>query len=148
MHALIRDTALAAILSLGATSLHAQTPAAVASRHPVVHVEVLGVDAAKLQRFYADLFGWPITLNPVGYGYVPVAPAAPVTLTGGVGASPQRQPLVVFYVKVDDPAAILKRAEALGGRTVMPPVDVPGGLAFARFADPEGNVIGIVRRPN
>ena len=55
---------------------------------------------------------------------------------------------MVFYVKVDDPAAILKRAESLGGRIVMPPVDVPGGLTLSRFADPEGNVIGIVRRPN
>ena len=144
----IRNAVLFSMLSLAAGPLFAQTPAAGANAHPVVHVEVLGVDAAKLQRFYADLFGWPVTLNPIGYGYVPVAPAAPVTLTGGIGASPQRQPLTVFYVKVDDPVAILRRAESLGGRVVMPPVDVPGGLTFARFADPEGNVIGIVRRPN
>lgn len=116
--------------------------------HPVVHLEILGADAPRLQRFYADLFGWKITLNPVGYGYVPVAPTQPVTLTGGIGPSPQGQPLAVFYVKVDDPATILKRVEALGGRIVVPPVDVPGGITFARFADPEGNVIGIVRRKN
>ena len=145
MRTLIRN-AVCASLSLAATPLFAQTPAA--SPHPVVHVEVLGVDAVKLQRFYGDLFGWPVKINPVGYGYVPVAPAAPVALTGGIGASPQRQPLVVFYVKVEDVAATLKRAESLGGRLVMPPVDVPGGLTFGRFADPEGNVIGIVRRPD
>jgi uncharacterized protein len=116
--------------------------------HPVVHVEILGADAPRLQQFYAALFGWRITLNPVGYGYVPVAPAQPVTLTGGIGPSPQGQPLAVFYVKVDDPAAVLKKVEALGGRVVVPPVDVPGGITFARFADPEGNVIGIVRRKN
>ena len=143
-----RNAVLVSMLSLAAAPLFAQTPSAGASPHPVVHVEILGVDAAKLQRFYADLFGWSVTLNPAGYGYVPVAPAAPVALTGGIGASPQRQPLAVFYVKVDDPAAILKRAESLGGRIVMAPVDVPGGVSFARFADPEGNVIGIVRRPN
>ena len=114
--------------------------------HPVVHVEILGADGPRLQRFYSDLFGWKITLNPVGYGYVPLAPTPPVTLTGGIGPSAQGRPLAVFYVKVDDPAAILKRVEALGGRVVVPPVDVPGGLTFARFADPEGNVIGIVRR--
>ena len=67
-------------------------------------------------------------------------------LSAGVGPSPQRQPLVTFYVRVADPAAILARAEALGGRVVMPPTDVPGNVTFARFADPEGNVIGIVRR--
>ena len=61
-----------------------------APRHTVVHVEVLGVDAPRLQSLYRDLFGWPVTLNPVGYGYVPIAPAASTPLTGGVGPSPQR----------------------------------------------------------
>lgn len=117
-------------------------------RHSVVHVEILGADAPRLQGFYRDLFGWPVTLNPVGYGYVPIAPGANAPLTGGVGASPQRQPLVTFYVKVDDPSAILKKVESLGGRILVAPTDVPGGVTFARFADPEGNVIGIVRRPN
>ena len=116
--------------------------------HPVVHVEILGADAPRLQRFYAELFGWKITLSPVGYGYVPVAPTHPVTLTGGIGSSPQGQPAAVFYVKVDDAVAVLKKVETLGGRVVVPPVDVPGGITFARFADPEGNIIGIVRRKN
>jgi predicted enzyme related to lactoylglutathione lyase len=30
----------------------------------------------------------------------------------------------------------------------VPPVDVPGGITFARFADPEGDLIGVVRRTN
>ena len=127
-----------------AAPVSAQTPA----RNPVVHVEILGADAPRLQKFYGDLFGWAVTLNPAGYGYVPVEPAAPVKLTGGIGASPRRQPLVVFYVKVADPAATLKRAVELGGRIVVPPMDVPGGIVVARFADPEGNVIGLVRRPD
>jgi uncharacterized protein len=147
MPALLRHFALSICLcSLAAPlALHAEerpTP------HPVVHVEILGADAPRLQRFYKELFGWPITLNPVGYGYVPVAPTAPVQLTGGIGASPQAKPLVIFYVKVDDPAATLKKAESLGGRVVVAPTSVPGDIAFARFADPEGNVVGIVRRPN
>lgn len=117
-------------------------------RNPVVHVEVLGADAPRLQTFYRELFGWQSKLNPVGYGYVPIAPPTGTPLTGGVGPSAQRQPLVIFYVKVDDPAATLKKAESLGGKVVVPPTDVPGGVTFARFADPEGNVIGIVKRPN
>jgi uncharacterized protein len=141
--------------ALGASSLLAvllvapvcaQTEAA--PRHTVVHIEILGADALRLQGFYRDLFGWTVTLNPVGYGYIPIAPAASTPLTGGVGASPQRQPLVTFYVKVDDPSAILKKAESLGGKVLVPLTDVPGGVTFARFADPEGNVVGVVRRPN
>ena len=119
-----------------------------ATRHTVVHIEILRADAPRLQSFYRDLFGWTVTLNPVGYGYIPIAPAASTPLTGGVGASPQNQPLVTFYVKVDDPSAILKKAESLGGKILVAPTDVPGGVTFARFADPEGNVVGVVRRPN
>lgn len=144
----IRKRFVAVGLSVLAASGMVQAQDFTPLAHPVVHIEILGLDAPRLQRFYADLFGWKITLNPAGYGYVPVAPAPPVTLTGGIGRSPQGQPLAIFYVKVVDPAAMLKRAEALGGRIAMPPVEVPGGITFARFADPEGNIIGIVRRPN
>ncbi|MFN0304000.1 MAG: VOC family protein [Burkholderiales bacterium] len=144
----IRKRLVAAGLSVLAASGMVQAQDSTPPAHPVVHMEILGVDAPRLQRFYADLFGWKITLNPAGYGYVPVAPAPPVALTGGIGRSPHGQPLTIFYVKVVDPAATLKRAEALGGRIAMPPVEVPGGITFARFADPEGNIVGIVRRPN
>lgn len=142
MFAIVRRGVVVAALSIlaGVGPARGQDPPQAA--HPVVHVEILGADAPRLQRFYAELFGWRITLNPVGYAYVPVA------LTGGIGPSPQGQALAVFYVKVDDPAAILKKVEGLGGRVVMPPVDVPGGITFARFADPEGNIVGIVRRKN
>ncbi len=143
--------ASAALIALMATynTVRAQSPAPIPpAASPVVHVEILGVDAPRLQKFYGDLFGWSMTLNPVGYGYVPVQPTAPVKLTGGIGPSPQRQPLVIFYVKVADPGATLKRAEQLGGRVVIPATDVPGGITFARFADPEGNVVGLVRRPD
>ena len=127
-----------------ATPVCAQTRAA--TPHAVVHVEILGANAPRLQGFYRDLFGWTVTLNPAGYGYIPIAPAAGTTLTGGIGASPQRQPLVTFYVKVDDLLAILKKAESLGGKILVAPTEVPGGVSFAQFSDPEGNVVGVVRR--
>jgi len=114
----------------------------------VAHVEILGVDAPRLQKFYGDLFGWSVTLNPIGHGYVPVEPMAPVRLTGGIGPSPQRRPLAIFYVKAADLGETLKRVEQPGGRVVMPATDVPGGITFARFAAPEGNVVGLVPRPD
>src|SRR5215210_6639719 len=36
---------------------------------PVVHFEVIGKDAEKLQRYYSELFGWEIDAdNPLNYG--------------------------------------------------------------------------------
>ncbi len=136
----------ASLFAVGAMSSSAIAQAPL--QNFVVHVEILGADAPRLQKFYGDLFGWNATLNPIGYGYVPVEPKAPAKLTGGIGPSPQGQPLVTFYVKVVDPSVTLKRAQELGDRIVMPPTDMPGGVTFARFADPEGDIVGLVRRPD
>ncbi|MHB8376203.1 MAG: VOC family protein [Dehalococcoidia bacterium] len=108
----------------------------------VVHFEVLGGDGKQLQRFYASLFGWTVDAsNPMEYGLVTGEDAG---IGGGIAKS-QGAPMVTFYVEVPDLAAALARAESLGGKTIMPPMDVPGGPKLAKFADPDGNVIGLTQ---
>jgi hypothetical protein len=105
-----------------------------------VHFEVIGRDGAALQSFYGQLFDWSINAdNPMGYGIVEPA-------EGGIGGGVTQgdAPAAVFYVQVDDPAAHLARAEQLGGKTIVPVTSIPGMVTFAQFADPEGNVVGIV----
>jgi uncharacterized protein len=111
--------------------------------HAVVHFEILGPDGEALQRYYADLFGWEIDAsNPMKYGMVqPTAPG----IGGGVGPSEEGSALVTFYVDTDDLQASLDKAESLGGKRVQPPTDIPGGPSVAMFADPQGNVIGLVK---
>jgi len=50
------------------------------------------------------------------------------------------------FIQVDDLQAYLDKAESLGGKTVIPPTDVPGMGTFAWFADIDGNTIGL-RKP-
>ena len=108
----------------------------------VVHFEVLGRDGQKLQQFYASLFGWKVDAsNPKQYGLVTGEDAG---IGGGIATS-QGAPMVTFYVEVPDLAAALAQGERLGGKTVMPPTDVPGGPKIAQFADPDGNVIGLTQ---
>jgi predicted enzyme related to lactoylglutathione lyase len=33
--------------------------------------------------------------------------------------------------------------QSLGGKTLVPPVEVPGRGSFAWFADPDGSIIGL-----
>jgi predicted enzyme related to lactoylglutathione lyase len=47
-----------------------------------------------------------------------------------------------FTSRVDDVQAYLGKATALGGKMLMPPIQLPTGT-FAWFADPEGNAIGL-----
>ena len=65
-------------------------------------------------------------------------------INGGVTSGLQTAPQVIMYVAVEDLQASLDRAESLGGKTVVPPTEIPGVVTFAMMSDPEGNVIGLV----
>src|SRR5206468_11873126 len=96
----------------------------------VVHFEVIGKDAAKLQSFYSDLFGWQIdTDNEMNYGIVKREEnqnADGVGIGGGIGPAQEGSDgWVTFYVETDDVEAGLQKAESLGGTRVMGPMDVP-----------------------
>jgi len=103
--------------------------------------EVLGTDGKRLQEFYASLFGWRIDAsNPMQYGIVGAGPDGGI----GGGIAQASTPRVTFYVAVADLGAALRKAESLGGRTLVEPHQVPGGPKLAFFADPDGNAIGLL----
>lgn len=112
--------------------------------NPVVWFEVVGKDGEKLRRFYSDLFGWKIesATGDMDYGLVAAGNGG---IGGGVGKSQDGGAgHVTFFIEVDDPAAYLKKAEKLGGKTIVPPMEVPDyNLTFAYFADPQGHLIGL-----
>lgn len=112
---------------------------------PVVHWEIGGKDAKKLQEFYAKLFEWKIdTNNPMDYGMADTGGDGGIN--GGIGSTGEdKQPYVTFYVQVDDLQAYLNRAEKLGGKTIVPPTEIPNVVTFAMFTDLEGNRIGLVK---
>ncbi|MBI4234591.1 MAG: VOC family protein [Chloroflexi bacterium] len=111
--------------------------------NPVVHFEIMGKDAKKTQAFYSNLFGWKIdSNNPMQYGLVDTGVKG--AIGGGVGADEDGKPAVRFFVEVHDLQAYLKRAQQLGGKTIMPPTEIPNMVTMAMFVDPDGNVIGLV----
>ena len=114
---------------------------------PVVHFEIHGKDGAKLQEFYGALFGWEIDANnPMECGMVsPGAGGPPEGIGGGITTS-NVAPMVTFYIQVVSLEESLALAEHLGGKVVMQPMDVPEGPTIAQFADPEGNVIGLIKQ--
>lgn len=111
---------------------------------PVVHFEVIGKDAPVLQKFYGEVFDWTIDANnPLQYGSVAAAEGG---IGGGVGPTIDGSVRTMFYVGVSDLQATLDAVESRGGKAVMPPSDVPGGPSIAMFTDPEGNLIGLMKR--
>jgi len=56
---------------------------------------------------------------------------------------PKNKPLgVIAYVLVDNIDAVLEKVERAGGKIVLPKRSSDGG-AYAAFADPEGNMLGL-----
>jgi len=111
--------------------------------HPVMWFEVLGNDGNALQKFYGDLFGWKFAdENASGYGVVNTG--EPRVIMGGVGAVyPGTKSWVTFYTETPDVTASLAKAQALGGRVVMPRTELPG-VILGIFEDPEGHALGLV----
>ncbi len=116
-------------------------------RNPVVHFEVLGRDPSALRKFYSEAFRWelgPADDGPLQYSMVHLKEGSG-GIDGGIGRSPQGPGHVTFYIGVDGAEEALKQVELLGGKTIQQPVQVPGGVTFALFADPEGHVVGLVK---
>jgi uncharacterized protein len=109
---------------------------------PVIHFEIGCRDIGKTSDFFAKLFDWQMQA---------MGPAAMINTGAGSGIQGHITSLghephnyTTFYVQVDDVKGYLDKVATLGGKTLVPPVEIPTGT-FAWFADPEGNAIGLFK---
>ncbi|HVB11297.1 MAG TPA: VOC family protein [Bacillota bacterium] len=109
------------------------------------HFEIVGKDAIRLQKFYRDMFGWQISEPMASMGNYALIDGGSSGLGGGIGEEMGGGARVTIYVQVPDLHAALDKAASLGGKVLMPPMDVPGGPRIAMFADPEGNTTGLMQ---
>ena len=109
--------------------------------NPVVHFEIGCRDASQAGQFYGSLFGW--SAAPMGPALM-IQTGAKEGIQGHISAL-GHEPFhyTIFYVNVDDIDAYLEKATSLGGKTVVPRVDIPNYGSFAWFSDPDGNTIGL-----
>jgi uncharacterized protein len=108
---------------------------------PVVHFEIGCRDKEKTEEFFSKLFDWKI--ERMGPGCM-ISTGSEAGINGHItslGHEPHNY--VTVYVQVDDLQTYLDKAGTLGGKTLVPPVEIPGQGSFAWLADPDGNVIGL-----
>ncbi len=111
--------------------------------NPVVHFEIVGKDAKKLQGFYSGVFDWKVDANnPISYGMVDTGGQG---INGGIAGADDGIARATFYIEVNDTDAYLKKVEGMGGKVLVPTTVVPNMVTFAMFADPEGNLVGLVK---
>jgi predicted enzyme related to lactoylglutathione lyase len=110
---------------------------------PVTWFEISSSNSKALHEFYAGAFDWSLQVVE-GFPYALVDTGVEGAISGGIGEA-QGLNQVIFYIDVGDPQAYLDRIAQLGGKTVVPVTEIPGLVTFAQFADPEGNVVGLVK---
>jgi predicted enzyme related to lactoylglutathione lyase len=115
--------------------------------NPVVHFEILGRDGAALVAFYRQLFGWELRdATMEGYSTYSFLPSPDEGIGGGVGQLQSvQQSFVTIYVEVADARLVLEDAIRHGAQVVLEVNSIPGVGDIARFRDPQGNIIGLVR---
>jgi hypothetical protein len=111
---------------------------------PAAFFDITSADPTRIGEFYANLFDWTVAPEQDGYRMVDTGNGDGAVF-GGIGAT--EDPAaggITLYVRVEDLAATLAQAEKLGGSTMVPPSDLPGGYGrFAVLSDPDGNAFGL-----
>lgn len=95
--------------------------------------ELQTADGEKARQFYTALFGWTAKVSPE-YTEWHQGNAA----RGGMRETKDTPPHWLVYFAVEDVDATTKQSESLGGKTVVPPMDIPKVGRFSVLQDPQG----------
>ncbi len=112
-------------------------------KHPIVHLELAAKDPAAEAKFYREAFGWEIEVDPQYDYHQFKAEGGPAGGFVRVDNTTYKQGDIIPYIQTDDIDAALKKVESLGGKTLQPKTPIQGVGAFAFFADPAGNRVGL-----
>lgn len=118
------------------------------SKHPIVHIEIPGIDTKAAGKFYADAFGWKVETE-ASFDYTMFqaegGPGGGFTKVGAADAmgGSYKPGEVLIYIDTDDINASLASVEKHGGKTVLPKTEIPHVGWFAIFTDPTGNKIAL-----
>lgn len=99
-------------------------------------------------EFYGSLFGWTVETMNMGQGPYHVVKVGGTAIGGIMQTPPDAGPMPPMwgvYVTVADLDAALAKVPSLGGKTCVPPMDIPGVGRMAVIADPQGAMISLMQ---
>jgi predicted enzyme related to lactoylglutathione lyase len=108
----------------------------------ITHLDIPVREHARAQEFYSGLFGWQFQEIP-GYEGYPMWQAPNGVSGGGLATRESDTAQPIAYVEVDSIDDTLRRAEASGGRVVVPKSPISETSWLAVFEDPDGNSLGL-----
>ncbi len=110
--------------------------------------ELTTTDPAAAAAFYGELFGWKIQemgAQMGGYRVVAVGDEGVAGIMAMPPGAPPMPPHWGCYVTVDNVDATISRCAGLGGKTIVPPMDIPTVGRMAVIQDPQGAVLSLMQ---
>ena len=98
-------------------------------------------------EFYGGLFGWSIKAQDMGTGPYHVVSVGDAQVAGMMATPPDAPPMPPHwgvYITVNNTDETVAKCQKLGGKVLMPPMDVPTVGRMAVLQDPQGAVINAI----
>lgn len=108
----------------------------------IVYLEIPTADVARSSNFYKSVFGWPIKRREDGATAFDDG-VGEVSGTWVTGRPTSPDPGLLVYIMVRNIGQTLQAVVQNGGRIILPMGEEMEQL-IGRFADPDGNVLGLV----
>jgi hypothetical protein len=109
--------------------------------------ELMTSDPAAAAEFYGKLFGWDVKApneQMGGYRVVNVGEQGVAGITAMPPGGPPMPPHWGAYVTVADVDKTATQCSALGGKVLVPAMDIPGVGRMVVLQDPQGAVISAI----
>ncbi len=111
----------------------------------ICYLEIPTIDIDRSVSFYQGIFGWQTRRRGDGATAFDDA-VGQVSGSWVTGRPSSPNPGLLLYIMVDSLTATVEAVTAHGGRIVQP-IGVDAPEMTARFADPDGNVLGLYQEP-
>src|ERR1700750_1446864 len=99
--------------------------------NPVTQFQILSKTPEATAEFYSGLFGWKVNDNNA-MGYRRIETGSKEGIQGGIWpAPPQSSNFVQLFVTVEDVNLCVRKAEAMGAKTIIPATMLPEGDEMA-----------------
>lgn len=110
--------------------------------------ELMTTDPEAAREFYTKLFGWGSKAMDMPNGRYTTLQVGETSVAGlmklPADAPPGMPPYWGCYVTVADVDATCKQAQQLGGKVLVPVMDVPTVGRMAVIQDPQGAVLSVI----
>lgn len=110
--------------------------------------ELVTSDPAAAAAFYGDLFGWTLKDMGAAMGGYRVASVGETGIGGIMGSpagAPPMPPHWSCYITTADLAATVAACERLGGKVLVPAMEVPTVGRMAVLQDPQGAAFNVIQ---